>query len=724
MSEDNKTNADMKLDRDLNLRDDFTPPTYDEWKEKVIADLKGAPFDKKLLTKTYEGITLQPIYTQNDIKDIPHLQNTPGFNEYVRGTKASGYLGNSWEVAQELPYGLAEDFNEALKRDLSRGQTAINMKLDKPTKLGLDADYAKVEEVGTDGVSISGLKSLERALEGIDLDKHPLFIEAGFSSLPIMALLNAYLKKNGKTISSVKGSVECDPIGYLATEGSLPITCEFAYNKMKCVTEWVDKNNAAIKTIGVSGLPYHNAGASAVQELAFALATAAEYLEQMTERGLDINVAAKSVRFTFGIGTFYFMEIAKLRAAKLLWAKIVEAFGGDSEAQKITIHARTSTYSQTEYDPYVNMLRTTTEAFSAVVGGVDSLHTNNFDELFGIPDEFSRRIARNVQLLLKEESHLNQLIDPAGGSYYIESLTNEVCKETWKQFQTVEEKGGILETLKSGFIQEEIDKVVEAKKKNLSKRKDKMVGINMYANVAETKLEGNKVDNQAIYNKRAKYLQKFRVSQGKETDVKILEELGQLVTAVSEDSINIGAQAILDGATLGEISKAIRATAEHSIELTPLKIHRAAELFEELRDASNRYKAENGNMPKIFLANMGPLKQHKARADFSRGFFEVGGFEVIYSNGFEKAEDAAKAAAESGAKAVCICSTDDVYPEIVPSLTKGIKDADADITVILAGYPKDQIEAHKASGVDEFIFMGADVYQIVSKLLTKIGALK
>lgn len=723
MSEVQNNNSEIKLEKELNLLDEFAPPTYDEWKEKVVADLKGAPFEKKLLTKTYEGITLQPIYTQNDIKDLPHLENTPGFNEYVRSSNAAGYLKKSWDISQELPYGLAEDFNTALKTDLERGQTAINIKLDTATLKGLDADYAQETEVGN-GVSISGLKSLERAFDGVDITKYPIHVDAGFSSFPFHSVLCAYAKKNNVDMSKVKGFVTADPVAYLAVNGSLPITLDYAYNKMKVTTEHAAGNDSELKTVGVSGLAYHNAGASATQELAIVMSTASEYLTQLTERGLDINVAAKAVQFTFGIGTFYFMEIAKLRAARLMWAKIVEAFGGDAEAQKMTIHARCSNYTQTILDPYVNMLRTTTEAFSAVIGGADSITTNPFDETTGTPDEFSRRISRNTQIILKEESHLDSLIDPAGGSFYVERLTHEVSQEAWKLFQTIEEKGGIVKALEEGFVQEEIEKVVADRNKDYGKRKSVIVGSNMYANVKEEKLADKTPDHKSIFAKRADYLQKFRVSGSQEIDKNILEKLNSLINDMSAGAITTAADAILEGATLGEVTKATRATAEESVKVTPVKLHRASELFEDLRNAAEKFEKETGSKPKIFLANMGALRTHKARADFSRGFFEVGGFEIVYPDGFETPEDAAKAAVESGACATVICSIDDNYPEIVPALAKNIKDKNPDMTLVLAGYPKDQIEAHKASGVDEFIFMGADVYQLLTKLMTKIGALK
>lgn len=715
MSEEQNKQIDIKLPKELNLLEDFTPPSYEQWKAQVEVDLKGAPFDKKLLTPTYEGITLNPIYTKQDIENLPHLENTPGYNQYVRGTKASGYLKSGWEISQELPYPLAEDFNKAIKDDLKRGQTAINLQLDTATKLGLDADYAEETQVGDKGVSISGYRSLERAFDGIDLTQYPLHVDAGFSSFPFISVFAAYAKKNNISLSNINGFITGDPIAYLAIYGKLPVNIEFAYDKLKVSTEFFVNENSSVKTIGVCGLPYHHSGASAVQELGTVIAAAVEYVEELLKRGLDINTIASRMQFTFGIGPFYFMEIAKLRAARILWQKVVAEFGGNEEAQKMAIHGRTSKFNQTILDPYVNMLRTTTEAFSAVVGGVDSLATNAFDEVFGIPDEFSRRIARNTQIILKEESHLDQLIDPAGGSFYVEKLTHEVAEAAWKFFQQIEEKGGIISALKEGFIQSEINKTADARKKDIAKRKAVVVGSNMYANVKEEILADKKPDVKEICKKRTEYLQKFRTSGTIEKHQSILTKLESLLTEKNVIAISTAAEAILEGATIGEVTKATRATAAESFEVKKVNIHRLAGIFEELRFNANTL--ENN---KVFLANMGPVSQHKGRADFSRGFFETAGFEVIYPNGFQSTDDAVKAAIESGAKAVCICSTDDTYPELVPSIVKGIKESNPEIQIILAGYPKDQVESHKASGVDEFIFMGADVHSILSALQAKI----
>jgi methylmalonyl-CoA mutase len=362
------------------------------------------------------------------------------------------------------------------------------------------------------------------------------------------------------------------------------------------------------------------------------------------------------------------------------------------------------------------MLRTTTEAFSAIVGGVDSLHSNTFNEITSAPDEFARRIARNTQIILKEEAHINHVIDPAGGSYYVEWLTHKIAKEVWKEFKKIEEKGGMFEALKAGCPQDEIEKIVGQRNKDIRKRKTVIVGINNYVNSKETFTKPKGKGDDRLYNKRSQYLKEFRVSGDQAGNKSIIEKLGKLVDTHSEELINLGSELFLAGATLGEITHAARAVSEESISTPSLRVHRMSELFEDLRAKSFKYEETTGAKPKIFLANIGTTKQYKTRADFSRAFFEVGGFEVINSMGYENIDAAVAAALKSGSQAVVICSTDDNYPVVVPQFCKGIKSKKENIILVLAGYPSDQVEDHKKSGIDDFIFLGCDAYEVLSSL--------
>ena len=700
---------------------EFPHPSYEEWRRLVEQQLKGAPFEKKLVTRTYEDIEVQPMYRQEDVADLPHLGSAPGFPPYVRGATALGYLLKPWAIGQELPYSTVDEFNSALRYDLERGQTAVNLRPDKATLLGQDPDEAQIGDVGRDGVSIATVDDLARALAGIDLVKVPIFIQAHSAALPTTALLIALLRRQGKSTEKLQGSIEMDPLGILARAGTFPRSIAGAYDRMAHLMAWAKAHAPHLQTVTVHGQPYHDSGGSAVQELAFVLATAVEYVRELLARNLTIDEVAPRIRFSFSIGSTYFMEVAKLRAARMIWAKVVEAFGGHEASQSMSMHVRTSAWNKAVYDPYVNMLRTTIEAFAGSVGGCDSMHVGAFDEAIRPPDEFSRRIARNTQLILQQECYLTRVIDPAGGSWYVENLTGAIAQKAWALFQEVEKRGGMSQALPAGFPQEQVAQTAAQRATNLATRKDILVGVNMYLNLAEKPLEDNKPDYEALHKKRSNYVAQYRTSLNNTQSTLVLEKLSNILNAAPAHVMEAAIEAALAGATLGEIARTLRSGDEVKITIEPLPIQRRAEMFETLRAAAEAYQAQTGSPPQVFLANMGPLPQHKARADFAAGFFQIGGFEVIGNEGFSTPEAAAQAALASGAPVVVICSTDQTYPELVAPLTRAIKATRPETMVILAGYPADQVEAHKAAGVDDFIQIRANTYEILSNLQQKLG---
>jgi methylmalonyl-CoA mutase len=697
---------------------EFSAATYDQWRKAAESALKGAPFDKKLLTRTYEEITLRPLYWQQDIEDLPHLDSLPGFTPCVRSTAVLGHQGEPWAVAQELPYSTPSALNEALRADLAGGQTAVNVVLDPATRAGLDADAAVAEDVGRQGVSISSLEDLGKALDRIDLEETPIFVQAGPMGLPLAALLAALVRKQAKSTEKLRGCIGMDPLGTLAAEGTLPGSLGRAYDEVARLTTWSVTHAPLVQTMSVAGHPYHDGGASATQELAFTLATGVEYLRAMQARELAVDEVAPRIRFAFSIGGNVFMEVAKLRAARLLWAKIVKAFGGGGEAQKLSIHARTSAWNKTLYDPYVNMLRTTTEAFAGVVGGCNSLHVSPYDQAARAPDEFSRRIARNTHVILREECNIPRSIDPAGGSWYVEWLTDAVAKQAWGLFQQVEKQGGMFAALSAGFAQKEVAVVAAKRGTNTAHRRDVFVGINMYANMNDRPLELAGIDFQALARARSAELTTYREAVDPDWRHAALDKLAK---AAPETTMEAAIHAASGGATLGDLSATLRAGDQPAPRIDALCIQRGTVPFERLRDAARSAAERTGSPPKAFLANLGPIPQHKARADFSRGFLEVGGFDVIGNDGFPDAMAAANAAIQSGAPIVVICSTDDAYADFVPLLAKQIKDAKPETTILLAGYPAEHVEAFQAAGVDDFIHLRANCYELLVSLQKKLG---
>ncbi|MCW8848495.1 MAG: acyl-CoA mutase large subunit family protein [Melioribacteraceae bacterium] len=723
MSEEIPT-EEFKLEQDLNLSSEFLHPSFEEWKAQVEKDLQGASYEKKLVTKTYEGIDLQPIYTKKDLEKSLIADDLPGSNSFVRGHYFTGYHKKSWDVNQEIALADAEEFNSALIEGLNNGQNCINVSLDTATKLGMDADYASPEQVGDRGLSISAMSSMKRAFNNIDLISLPLYVDAGYDAIPFLSLINAHFEASNLDISQLDGAITSDPIAHLAVYGDLPVSIDFLFDMMKNSIDWKNKCAPKVKTLGINTLPFVNSGANSVQELAFAISTAVFYLNELTARNISAKDVMNSIQFTLGINTNYFMEIAKFRAIKVLLKNIASEYGIKDEELKLNIGAKSSTYTQTALDPYVNMLRTTTQSFSAILGGVNNITTSPFDETVRISDSFSRRIARNTQTILREESHLDQVIDAAGGSYYIESLTEEIAKKAWELFQKIEEDGGIFEALKKGTIQSSVEEIAQLKEKDINKRKNVIVGTNMFADVKELKLKERKLNSTEFQKKRANYLEKFRLNGSKEKHEAVMEKLDAISSLNSAEIIDVITEAYLLGTTIGEISSSLYSSHKEETKIDKLKQRRASENFEELRTIASKYKTKNGCLPKVYLANYGSIKEYKGRADFSKGFFEVGGFDVIDPNGISNTEEIVKQTIDSGAPIAVICSSDDIYPEIVPDLVKGLKEKNPKIQVILAGYPKDQIEEHKKSGIDDFIFLGADAMTILTSLYNKIGGTK
>ncbi len=704
--------------------EEFTTPTYEEWKEAAEALLKGRPFEKAMYTPTYEGITFEPMYTLEMTEDILPDKNYPGQGNYLRGGRPTGYIKEPWGIAQLCDETLPKDNNELLKFEVEKGSTIYNIALDSATIMNQDA--ADAENIGDLGVNITTLQDMADLIAGLDFEKYPIQIYTGSSSLAILALLVAALKAEGKPVSALRGVIGANPIAQLLVRGKSYASLDTLYDEMAHVARWALNNAPELRTIMVRSNVYNRAGSNDVQEIAYTLAMAVAYIRALLQRGFTIKEITSQMEFGFSMGANFFMQISKVRAVRVVWANIVEAFGGDEEDQRMFIHARPSAFTKTVYDPYVNMLRDTTQVFSGVVGGIDSFEVSTFDEPIRKGDVFSRRIARNLQVMLQEEFGMLQPIDPAGGSWAVETLTKEIQDKVWEEFQKIESMGGIVKALEEGYPQEGINEVLEKRFKALEVRKDVAVGNNMYPNMTEELLDPREEDTDALKKERMQAVEEYT----KDRDVEFAtDKLGKILHSVSgEDAgglVDVAVECFSAGATIGQVRNALTDENDVSEEVAPLPAHRWTERFEELRITTEEYKEKTGDNVKIFLANMGPIPQHKARADFSTGFLQVGAFEVLRNDGFPDADAAAQAAKESGADAVVICSTDKTYPEIVPELAPKLREALPEATIFLAGAaPKDLEEVYIEAGVQDFISVKANCYQILRGLQEKKGMIE
>lgn len=626
------------------LFSDFPPVSTQEWMDKIMVDLKGADFEKKLVWKTNEGFKVKPFYRQEDLEGLKTTEGLPGQYPYIRGIKKDD---NTWFIRQDITVEDAAKANAKALDILNKGVDSLGFQIKAKE---LSAEY------------------LETLLKDICCE----CIELNFSTcqrhtLQLAQLLVAYFQKKGYAPEKLKGSLNFDPISKMMQKGK-DVSAVIATGKELVETL---AGYPHFRCIAVNSIQLNNAGAYIYQELGYALAWGNEYLNQLVEAGVPAALAAKKIKFNFGISSNYFMEIAKFRAARMLWADIVKQYqpkcprtdckntGADGTcycACKMVAHAETSNFNLTLFDAHVNLLRTQTEAMSAAIAGVNSITVSPFDKTYETPNDFSERIARNQQLLLKEESHLNRIVDPAAGSYYIENLTVSIAKEAWKLFLAVEEAGGMLQAVKAGSVQEAVNQSNKARHEAVSKRKEILLGTNQYPNFNE--LAGDKRP--------------------------------------------------LDGCT----KCGCGGHEEEETALVKLQTARAASEFEALR-----LETENsGKRPKAFMLTIGNLAMRQARAQFSCNFLACAGYQVIDNLGFASIEEGIEAAMKAQADIVVLCSSDDEYAEYAIPAFKALNGR---AMFIVAGAPA-CMEELKAAGIENFIHVRCNVLETLREYNRKL----
>jgi methylmalonyl-CoA mutase len=613
----------------------FPPVPTREWEEKIHEDLKGADYEKKLVWSTGQGFAARPYYREEDLKDLQYLEVLPGEFPFIRG---NGQNDNSWLIRQDIR---VEDIPAANARALD-----ILMK-------GVDSVGFILNEDRT-----YSYEDLDRLFKNIFAESIESNFICGRSSLSILTTILELVRHYNRNLDQIRGSVDFDPLGELIRTGNCLPSLDSAFDSGR---QLIEKASLLphFQVITVHGDLFRQAGASIVQELGFSLAAGVEYLTQLTERELSINKVAPHIRFRFAVGTDYFMEIAKMRAARFLWAAIVKAYGPSSDyVCRMNIHTVTSRWNMTIYDPYVNLLRTATESMSSILAGTDSHMVEPYNIAFADQDETSERMARNQQLLLKEESYLDKVIDPAAGSYYIENLTLLLAKKAWKLFLDVEEQCGFLEAFKKGFIQEQIKETAQERDMAIAQRKEILIGTNQYPH--------------------------FQEKADPETGIRKLQPVWQ---------------------------KTIGAIAE------PLVSYRGSMAFEQLRYATDMY-AEREHRPRVFMLTWGDLAMRRARAQFACNFFACGGFEILDNIGFSTLEEGVAEAVRSHAELVVFCSSDEEYARIG---VHAIQALDKYAITVLAGYPKEIVEKLKELRIRHFIHMRSNVLETLKEFHKVLG---
>lgn len=667
---------------ELNLSEEFPRVSDEAWRAAVEADLKGADFDKKLVWRTHEGLRVQPYYREGALATLEYLESAPGEAPWHRGHSPKG---NSWAIVQELLNPDPAEANQAARQAFDGGADGVSF-VSEPTATGIR------------GVNLQSLDQMRALLKDLPVYRSAIHFRAGSNALPVFANFLAAMKASKADARDVHGSVDYDPLSDLVREGRYMGSREDLFFTLASVLEAGASRMPEFKVLSVQATQWLEAGGSAVQEIAFTLAAIAEYLSKLQSHGLEPAKVLPRMQICFATGSTYFMEIAKLRAARMLVSRVAAAFVGAGEAApQICMMARTADFNQSLYDPHTNLLRATTEAMASAIGGADAIVVSPFDKIYRAPDETSLRLSRNIQLVLQHEAYLDKVADPAAGSYLFETLTDSLAAEAWEAFQKVEEMGGYLAAAANGFLVSETERVASARRQGVANRKQVLLGVNQYPNAAERALP--RLDGESLVNEYEGTRRQFSIAP---EDV-----LGSLETAFLEGSVLADARITLSqGATL---------------LAQPLSLHRAAEPFEKLRIQTERYAAKTGATPSVFLLKMGNVAMRQARAGFIQNFFGCAGFEVLDNLGFQSVDDGVKAAAAKQSDIVVLCSADDEYVALAREACPKLRQAIPQAKIVVAGYPADSIEVLKELGVADFIHVRSVAQEVLADYQRQLG---
>jgi methylmalonyl-CoA mutase len=665
---------------DLSLAADFPQATREQWLKLVEGVLKGADFQKKLVSRSHDGIAIQPLYPKAE-GSAPIAREQAG----------------RWRVSQRIDHPDPQKANELALLDLEGGADALTLVTRRaPAARGF-------------GVRIDSLDDLDRALSGVMLDLIHLRLDAGGHGRQMAALVLALAERRGHQLSDLSLDLGLDPIGAMAAQGRMSASWDAVAQRMGDTLNHLIAQGFAGRAFLADGRVYHEAGASEAQELAVVLATGLGYLRALEVRGHSLDAARRAISFLLVADADEFLTVAKLRALRRLWARVEQACG--LEPKPIRLHAETSWRTTTRRDPWVNVLRTTVAVFSAGIGGADAITVLPFTAALGLPDAFARRIARNTQAILLDESNLSRVADPAAGAGGFEALTDALCEKAWTQFQEIEREGGILESLKGDTLQARIAAVRAQREKAVATRKEPITGTSEFPNIHEADV--------AVLFPSPMWGGTRGGGDGAELDQRSAHppsspQGGGEQVAATETTFAALVRMAVQGATLPQLAGT--ASGPSPVSIAPLPSIRTAEPFERLRDRADAYRTKTGERPKVFLANLGPISAFTARATFAKNFFEAGGIEAVMTDGFSDDDKLRQAYIESKARLSCICSTDEIYEKHALDAAEVLRSAGSPL-ISLAGRPGEREAELTRAGITTFIYAGCDTLEVLSRAL-------
>ena len=705
---------------------------FSDWEKKFSKEVK-IETSKDFFHETDEGININPLYTQEDLLDYTFndVQTLPGEWPYTRGPKASMYTNRPWTVRQYAGFSTAEESNKFYRKNLEAGQMGLSVAFDLPTHRGYDSDDELVMgDVGKAGVAIDSVEDMKILFDGIPLDKMSVSMTMNGAVLPVLAAFIVAGEEQGLERKVLSGTIQNDILKEFMVRNTYIYPPEPSMRLVADIIAYTAKEMPKFNSISISGYHMQEAGANNVQELAFTLADGMEYVRAALSKGLAVDDFAPRLSFFFAIGTDFFMEIAKLRAARTLWAKIMQDFGATNEKSlTLRTHCQTSGVSLTEKDPYNNIVRTSYEALSAVLGGTQSLHTNSFDEAIALPTEFSSRIARNTQLILQNETGVTKTVDPLAGSYFVEKLTEDICSAAWKIIEEVEELGGMTKAVAAGMPKLSIEESATKKQAKIDSGKQVVVGVNKFKNPKEPKIDVLVIDNEKVREDQITKISTLK----KDRDDKILKgHLNKITEAAKDNTGNLLAlsiEAMRARGTVGEVSKALEdAFGRHyatNVGVSGVygKFFEKDEKFMDIQNKINIFEKEKGRRPRVLIVKMGQDGHDRGAKIVATSFADLG-FDIDMGPLFQSPKDVAKDAIENDVHAIGVSTLAAGHKTLVPELMKSLNAIDKNnrIVVFVGGViPEQDYQFLYDNNISAIFGPGTSILDSAEKVIERIS---
>ncbi len=701
--------------------------TKKDWQELASKELRDKPLES-LNKETLEGITVQPLYTHEDIQDLPHMGNLPGFAPFTRGVKATMYTGRPWTIRQYAGFSTAEESNAFYRKNLAAGQQGVSVAFDLATHRGYDSDHPRVEgDVGKAGVAIDSVEDMKILFDGIPLDQVSVSMTMNGAVIPILANFILAGEEQGVSRAALSGTIQNDILKEFMVRNTYVYPPEPSMRIVADIIEYTSNEMPKFNSISISGYHMQEAGANLVQELAYTLADGREYVRAAIARGMNVDKFAGRLSFFFAIGMDFFMEIAKLRAARLLWSRIMDEFDPkDPRSKMLRTHCQTSGVSLQEQDPYNNVIRTAYEAMSAVLGGTQSLHTNALDEAIALPTEFSARIARNTQLVLQEETRVTDVVDPLAGSYYVEKLTHDLAEAAWKLIEEVEDMGGMTKAVASGLPKLRIEESAAKRQAMIDRGQEVIVGVNKYRKEKEDQIEILEVDNDKVRASQIARLEHIRATRDGAAVEAALAELTRRA-AEGGNLLEAAVDAARARASVGEISMAMEKTfGRHRAEVKTLAgVYGAAYEgdagFAQIQKDVETFAEEEGRRPRMLVVKMGQDGHDRGAKVIATAFADIG-FDVDVGPLFQTPDEAAQDAIDNDVHVVGISSQAAGHKTLAPKLIAALKAQGAEEIIVICGgvIPQQDYDFLRAAGVKAIFGPGTNIPAAAADILRLI----